>query len=140
MVRDLNVRMSYTGINKLRSLIRVQKDKLPKNQKNNVVYKISCKDCDASYVGQTGRLLKTRVKEHRSHINRNTTQRSVITDHRLTNHEFDWDNVEILDTEPYLNKRLVSEMLFIRRQENGLNRQEDTECLNQAYISIIERL
>jgi len=29
------------------------------------------KDCDASYVGQTGRLLKTRISEHQSHIRRN---------------------------------------------------------------------
>jgi len=40
----------------------------------------------------------TRIKEHKNHI-RETTH-SVIMDHRLKNdHEFDWDNVEILDKE-----------------------------------------
>ena len=59
-------------MNKLSNLIRAQKDPLPASCKKNVVFKISCKDCDATYVGQTGRQLKTRISEYRSHINRNT--------------------------------------------------------------------
>ena len=91
-------------------------------------------------MGQTGRLLKTRITEHRSHINRNTPQPSVITHHRLLDHEFDWDGVEILDEEMKLGKRLTSEMLYIKRQKNSLNRQTDTECLQHIYSTIVERL
>jgi len=40
-------------------------------------------------VGQR-RLLKHRIEEHKNHIKRNTTQTSVITEHRLKfSHEFD---------------------------------------------------
>lgn len=49
----------------------------------NVVYKLACKNCDATYVGQTSRQLKTRLVEHRNYINRNTSIKSVITDHRI---------------------------------------------------------
>jgi len=42
-------------MNKLSGFIKVQKDPLPKFSKMNVVYKISCKNCDAFYVGQTCR-------------------------------------------------------------------------------------
>lgn len=48
-------------------------------------------------------------------------QRSVITDHRIQNHEFDWINVEILDRELISGKRLISEMIYIKRQKNSLN-------------------
>jgi len=51
VVRDLNIKLSYTGLNKLHEFIHVQKDELATELKSNVVYKISCKDCDASYVG-----------------------------------------------------------------------------------------
>ena len=44
------------------------------------------------------------MDEHKKHINKNNTQKSVITDHRLINHEFNWDNIEILDEEPILKK------------------------------------
>ena len=132
--------MSYTGLNKLNCFIKVQKDRLNKDKKTGVVYKINCRDCDASYVGQTKRLLKTRIEEHKKHISRNSTQKSVITDHCLNNHEFDWENIEILDEEPILHKRLLSEMIFIKRQKNSLNLQTDTECLDYAFANIVEGL
>jgi len=57
---------------------------------SNLVYRINYKDCNASYVKQTDRILKTRIKKHRNHINWNTTQQSVITAHRLDfSYEFD---------------------------------------------------
>jgi len=63
-------------------------------------------------------------------INWNTEpqyQRSVITKHRREQaHDFDWDNVKILDQKKILNKRLISEMIFIRKQKNSLNIQSDT--------------
>jgi len=99
-----------------------------------------CNDCDASYIGQTGRLLKTRVSEHRNHIRRNSPTASVITNHMMRhNHDLDWNNVEILD-EKYYHKRLVFEMLHIKRQGNGLNLQTDTDCLGRGYTSIFNYL
>jgi len=61
-----------------------------------VVYKISCKDCNA-YMGQTAR---KDIVEHRNlnHLHKNTTH-FVITEYRRSNHEFDWNRVEILDRE-----------------------------------------
>jgi len=38
-------------------------------------------------------------------------------------HDFDWDNVTILDEKPYYRKRLISEIIFIRRQIHRLNLQ-----------------
>ena len=38
----------------------------------------------------------------------------VITEHRLQmTHEFDWNNIQILDEQACYNKRLISEMLNI---------------------------
>jgi len=67
------------------------------------VYKIKCKECNASYV--TNRILKTRIKEYINHINWNTTQQSLLRID-LNFHEFDWENINILDEEEFLHKRL----------------------------------
>lgn len=37
-------------------------------------------------------------------------------------HDFDWENVEVLNVERNLNK-IISEILHIKRQNNGLNLQ-----------------
>jgi len=74
------------------------------------------------------------VSEHRSHLRKNQTQNSVITDHRLKfQHDFDWDKVKVLDKETNYNKRLISEMIFIKKQIHGLNAQTDTALLDAIY-------
>jgi len=84
------------------------------------------------------------VSKHRNHARRNTTQNSVITDYRSKfrhkighkfrqNSEFDWDNVKILNEEMKYNKRLISKMIFIKKQKHGLNAQMDTELLDSIY-------
>ena len=141
ITKDLNVKVSYFSLNKLNNLIKTHKDVLPHTSHSNVIYKINCNNCDASYVGQTGRQLNTRIKEHKNHIKRNNPTKSVITEHRINlQHDFDWDNITILDHEPIYHKRLISEMLYIKRQKNSLNLQTDTEGLHQSYFTAIDSL
>jgi len=100
VIADTSLKLSFHSLNKLSKFIKTHKDLLPSVQKKNVVYKIHCNDCDASYMGQTDRLLKTRISEHQDHIRRNTPATSIITNHRMhLNHKFDWNNVEVLDVE-----------------------------------------
>jgi len=54
----------YRILNKTDKFIKVQKDQTEHTHKNNIVYKISCKNCDATYTRQTKKQLKTRIKEH----------------------------------------------------------------------------
>jgi len=84
----------FYDANKLREFIRVHKDFLLRDKKSNVFYKISCKSCDASYMGQTCRQLKSRITKYKNHIWWNTSTRNVIMEHRLQEgYDFDWDNI-----------------------------------------------
>jgi len=131
----------YRVLNSLGKFIKVHKDTNNLFSNNNVVYKISCKDCNASYVGQTKRQLRTRIKEHSNNIKSDTSKHSVITEHILTySHTFDRDCIKILDTENNFYKRSISEMLHIKEQENGINAQTDTESLDNAYFDILDQL
>jgi len=81
------------------------------------------------------------VSEHKKDINETTPNHSVTTNHRLQfNHDFDWDNAKILDKEKYYYKRLISEMINIKLQKDTLNLQTDTECLQHAYVEILNKL
>jgi len=136
-----DIRVSFHSPNKMGKYIKVQKDICPHTSKSNVLYKISCNNCDASYVGQTGRQLKIRITEYRNHIRHKTSVRSVITEHKLQcNHDFQWDNIKILDEEPCYRKRLISEMFYIKKQKNSLNLQTNTEGLHKAYLPIVNKV
>jgi len=63
----------------------------------------------------------------------------VISSHRLSDHEFDWDNILILDEEPSYRRRLFSEMMHIACQKNGINVQTDTDLLDKSYFRIINK-
>jgi len=91
-------------------------------------------------VGQTKRLLKDRISEHRNHIKRNSNQLSAITNYRrIFKHEFDWNNVRVLDEETNYKKCLISEMIHIKKQKCGLNSQNETELLDPLYHDLVQQ-
>ena len=66
---------------------------------------------------------------------------SVISRHKLDHdHTIDWKNVSILDSEQSYYKRMISEMIHIKRQENCLNKQSDTERFPEIYLPIIGKI
>jgi len=97
--------LAFSVNNKLNFLIRLHKDPLIKSNHSNVVYRIDCGDCDASYVGYTGRRLATRLREHQLNINEPSDLLSVVSNHRLLGHNFKWEDTTILDEEPSYKKK-----------------------------------
>lgn len=78
---------------------------------NNIIYKICCKDCNATYVGQTKRQLKTRVNEHIKNIKQSNL--SVISQHIINyNHTIDRDNIKILDHECNFYKKNIKNNFY----------------------------
>jgi len=118
-------------------LIKKGKDRLKDSQLTELVYKLNCKDCDKVYIGQTKRHMGTRVKEHFNNI-KSTSNFSVVTNHRLSyNHNFEWDKPNILHKEKNRKKREIAEMFLIKKFDNNINLQKDTENLNPIYNKLI---
>jgi len=60
------------------------------------------------FVDQIKRLLKTRIKEHTTDINKKNGTLSVISNHRLEQkHKFNWEDIKILDIEPSYKKKIL---------------------------------
>jgi len=138
--------MFHSILNTLKSYIKRGKDDLEVLSHQNVVYKITCNDCDTTYIRQTKRQLRTRSyqtmrPDHVININKKSRSLSVISNHRLeNNHEMNWNDVKIMDNEPFYGKKLISEMIHIKEQPYGLNKQSDTDLLSDTYLPIIELL
>ena len=138
--RTLNkkrLKVIYKIPTKLNTLIKRGKDVVPITNKTNVVYKLDCKDCNASYIGQTKRHLSTRIKEHQNNIKKQSSH-SVISKHRTEfNHDFRWLEPSILHSEKNKRKREIAEMFFIKKHKNKINLQIDTDNLSPIYDKVI---
>jgi predicted GIY-YIG superfamily endonuclease len=95
------------------------KDKV--DQETLVVYHIKCKNCNANYIGKTLRNINKRISEHQT---RDTAISRHAEEH---NHEFDFENVEIIDKADNNRQLELKEMLHIRKHRPTLNTQENSE-------------
>ena len=140
LLSRFNIRTMPLLNNKLSSIIKLGKDITDKFKRTGVVHKFNCKSCDARYIGETKRELEVRIKEHKKSIIKNKD--TVVASHIKNNssHEFDWENVAILDCEKFFTKRRISEMLCISGFNNTINRKEDTLFLSSTYKSVCHYL
>ena len=63
-----NIATSVKPLRTIRNILVLPKDKIDKEKKSGVVYRIKRKNCNDCYIGETGRQLNTRVKEHRTEL------------------------------------------------------------------------
>jgi len=90
----------------LRRILSHPKDKVSLEKKVCNVYSIPCGDCNVKYIGETGRSLKTRRKEHEAAVRLLKTEKSALAEHaNSTGHAIDWANTSILQGEPKYHQR-----------------------------------
>ena len=73
------------------------------NDITGVIYRIPCQDCDHSYVGETGRTLKTRLSEHRRNC-RNGEVESVAQHTIEEDHRIDWEGCTVINRENWFSQ------------------------------------
>ena len=128
ILRTAGIKVAMKPHNTLRKELVHPKDRDSLMEKAGVVYQVNCKQCDAAYIGQTGRHLYERIKEHRSAVEKGYTRQSGIAEHAYEkHHDIDWDGVQILDQESDHAKRLVCEALHIRISNPSMNRERGVE-------------
>ena len=137
ILSDIDVQVYMKPFRTLRRILFHPKDRVPDDDKSNVVYKINCRDCDASYVGETKRALKTRVSEHRRAVEKMDFLGSALAQHAWEHdHHIDWTSTCILSVESHYRSRLAREAIHIHRQPSSLNR--DRGSLPDTYDHLIQ--
>lgn len=124
-LRPLGVRTVFKPMRTLANVFPKPKDRTPSDEQSGVVYKVNCTDCDACYIGETGRRRHTRIKEHVRDVTKathSTRAKTELVDHCLTKgHVFDFDNVTTLAREQRWGPRKFIESWFIRHNQNACN-------------------
>ena len=101
------------------------------------MYRISCEECDSSYIGHTSKNLRDRVKQHKAATDKGKITDSAIAEHAWSSHHnIKWEDVEVLDQESMDKRRQIKESLLIRSKCPSMNRDLGLE-VPQAYNGII---
>lgn len=124
VLSNLNIRVCFRPHQTLRQLLARPKDPVPQDARKGVIYKIPCRDCDSSYVGQSKRSLAVRLKEHQRAVYTGDTNMSALAEHSITTgHEIDWANATVLDSCQFYYQRSYLESWYIQNQQEPLNRE-----------------
>ena len=99
----------------------------------NVIYCLQFTQCPSTYIGQTGRKLKIRIKEHLRAIKSNKPNSSVAI-HMNKHTEPDF-TVSVLGTDENVFKRLVIESIWI--QLMGSHSEMNTHCWGHYDLSTL---
>ena len=120
--QNINLRVAFKSPATLGSHFPFKDKVIDPNKLSCVVYHLKCKNCDASYVGQTVRICNIRMNDHK------TTKESHVCEHNnIPGHEIDFENVVILDRADKSLKLAYKEMLYIRKLKPSLNKQLESE-------------
>jgi hypothetical protein len=88
------------------------------------VYSILC-ECGQVYIGQTGRSIYTRIKEHHQHIRLAHPDKSAVAEHSISRgHRNQLQNTKILSTQSRYMDRLIKEAIEIELHPNNMNRED----------------
>ena len=156
ILKTYNIHTCFKPHTTIRKLLVHPKDKITQEQKTDCIYEVPCLNCDKVYIGETGRKLEVRLKEHKKDVetaeqigvrtreNRKSTSgelhKSAITDHTIQeDHRPAWENVNILDRESNRQERHIREAIWIRRRKNTMNRDEGCHKLSHLYDDLIAR-
>ena len=121
ILQPYNIRVAHKPITTLRQLLTNVKDKDEPNDRQGTVYKIKCCDCQASYIGETGRNLNIRLTEHKRATKNGDVNNHIAEHHLHTNHRIDWDSAECVTYSTDYYKRLTLESWFTNLEQTPLN-------------------
>ena len=116
ILTTLGIKRTFQPINTLKQLLVHLKDPIPKEDKAGVVYQFPCSNCPQTYIGQTGRTLGQRLKEHKKAVKDKNIMTSALAEHTCqTGHTIDWSQTEILGKNQNTSRRCLLELWMIQK-------------------------
>ena len=132
--QQYGVSVTFKPLQTLRQRLVAPKDPTELEEKTGVIYHIPCKDCSSVYIGETGRKLKLRLREHKSTA---PSANSPVSAHTKSGHNIDWEGVKVLEKDNRSDTRKIREEIYIKKDPNPkINTSKGFE-LSPIYNSLL---
>ena len=135
ILSDFDVQIALRPHKTLRSIL-VKKRPSPA-QVLGSVYRLSCSEplCSFSYVGETGRPLEERSREHQRAVRELDTDRSEIAKHvHETDHRIAFHDMLCLDRESNWRRRITKEALWTKKIGSANKTKTDIGCFYDPVL------
>ena len=139
ILQPYNIRVAHKPITTLRRLLTNVKDKDKPEDRQGAVYKIKCYDCQASYIGETGRNLSTRLTEHKRATKNGDVNNHIAEHHLRTKHQIDWDSATCITYSTDYYQLLTVESWFTNLDQTPLNRSQQLPAPYKRLIDEIKQ-
>ena len=135
--KKFGIKLAHKPTKTLRSELCNNKDKIETQNRAGVIYKLKCNDCDANYIGETGRQIKERMQEHKKDIETKKPCSKVAMHVENTGHSFNFQNISVLDSCESTRVRKQLEGVYTYIHKDTINR---AITLNDSYISVLNNI
>ena len=89
---------------------------------NGCIYEIPCKDCNCKYIGQSGKGLDTRVKQHKYSVRTGQENNALFVHMRDENHSIDWLNSSsIVKCNSFIKRNIIESSVIKQTEQNNMN-------------------
>ena len=97
--------------------------------------------------GEIERKLSTVIKEHKTSVVTGDEKSPLSTHNLRTGHTFDWDHVEVVDTQPRKSRCKVTETIHIRLRNVDISWEQgydlppiymELDCSQKSHLAILK--
>ena len=136
ILKKAGIQLYHSSENKLFRSLCTHKDSANEFQKTGV-YRIPC-ECGLVYIGETGRNLSLRLKEHKTNCEKAELEKSAVAKHSWTNdHRIKWNEESILATESHKFSRKMRESIEIEKHSTIDQEGKPLDCTWRALFTML---
>lgn len=121
ILQPYNIKVAHKPMCTLRTVLTKVKDPTPPERRKGAIYKVKCAECPATYIGETGRNLTTRIKEHKRSTEVGDKTNNIAVHHMETKHRIDWESATCLDFTTNYFDRTFLESWYTNLDSNAIN-------------------
>ena len=134
--KNFNINVVFSFPNTLKNVLIKNSPKVSQG----CIYEVPCKNCNSCYVGQSGKELSTRIRQHRYSVRIGQMSNALFLHMNDFNHAIDWEGAHVIVYCNNITKRNIIESALIKYRNDLINVSQGMYKLDPFVVKEIFKL